>query len=213
MAESKRCYRQFCGLARALDYLGERWTLLIVRDLLLAPRRYSDLLSILPGMTSNMLASRLKQMEQDGIIERERLARPSSALVYRLTPMGMDLEKTIDAVSQWGERFLTTPAEDEHVDFGWVMPRLKNRYRGGYQMPIELRVDGRRYTLDLQPETLRIRERDCIDAELIITGEFANIFELFFGPAHASEVVARGDLVVEGKFGRWPKMLAAFGLR
>jgi DNA-binding HxlR family transcriptional regulator len=213
VSESKRCYRQFCGLARALDYLGERWTLLIVRDLLLAPRRYSDLLSILPGMTSNMLASRLKQMEQDGIIERQRLARPSTALVYRLTPLGLDLEKLVDCATQWGERFLTTPGEDEHVDFGWVMPRLKSRYRGGYQFPIELRVDERRFILDLQPDALRIRERDCPDAELIITGELANIYELFFGPAQASEVVARGDLVVEGKFGRWPKMLAAFGLR
>jgi DNA-binding HxlR family transcriptional regulator len=213
MSESKRSYRQFCGLARALDYLGERWTLLIVRDLLLAPRRYSDLLSILPGMTSNMLASRLKQMEHDGIIEKEKLARPSTALVYRLTALGLDLENLVEAAGHWGDHFLTQPAEDEHVDFGWVMPRLRRKYSGGYRLLIGLRVDERRYTLDLQLDSLRLREGDCTDAELLITGEFHDMFELFFGPASASEVVARGSLAVEGKFGRWPKMLSAFGLR
>ena len=94
---SRRSYDQYCGLARALDVLGERWTLLVVRNLLLGPQRYSDLLRGLPGITTNLLAKRLKEMEAEGLIERASGA--SESVAYRLTPSGQALEPALNGCS------------------------------------------------------------------------------------------------------------------
>src|SRR5712692_11585883 len=88
----RRSYDQFCGMARGLDIIGERWTLLIVRDLLLGPKRYKDLLDGLPGMGTNMLAARLKELEQATIIRRRVLPPPAGSTVYELTAYGRELE-------------------------------------------------------------------------------------------------------------------------
>ena len=82
MASSKRCYKQFCGVARALDVLGERWTLLIARDLLLGSWRYTDLMARLPGITTNLLAGRLRDMEANGLIRKYQQASVGSPHVY-----------------------------------------------------------------------------------------------------------------------------------
>lgn len=82
----RRSYDQYCAVARALDAVGDRWTLLIVRELLGGSRRYTDLHADLPGVSTDMLASRLKDMERDGLVTRRRLAPPSAASVYELTP-------------------------------------------------------------------------------------------------------------------------------
>ena len=92
----RRSYDQYCGLARALDVLGERWTLLIVRNLLLGPQRYSELLRGLPGITTNLLAKRLREMEAEGIIDRTGGATDA----YRLTEVGRSLEPAIHALGQ-----------------------------------------------------------------------------------------------------------------
>ena len=213
MEETRRSYMQYCGVARTLDFVGERWTLLILRDLLLSPRRFTDLIGGLPGLTTNLLSRRLKQMELDGLITKDRLPPPTPAVLYRLAPAGEELAPLIQAACDWGSRFLVGPSADEHRDIGWVLPRLKSRYRGDYQLLVELRVEGRAFRFELTPNELLVHERESPDAELIISGDFSDIHELFFGPATASEIVARGGLVVEGKFGRWPKLLAALGLR
>lgn len=87
----RRSYDQYCPLSRALDVIGERWTLLIVRELLAGPRRYTDLHADLPGVSTDVLATRLKEMEQDGLISRRRLPPPAAASVYELSPRGRDL--------------------------------------------------------------------------------------------------------------------------
>src|SRR5689334_519503 len=98
----RRSYHQFCGLASALDVVGERWTLLIVRNLLLGPLRYSELLHGLPGITTNLLAKRLREMESHGLIERARSSATDSASAYRLTELGAALEPALHALGSWG---------------------------------------------------------------------------------------------------------------
>src|SRR6478672_10521668 len=97
---ARRSYDQYCGLARALDVLGERWTLLVVRNLLLGPLRYSELLRGLPGITTNLLAKRLREMEALGLVERIRSAGGSEA--SRLTESGATLEPAVHALGRWG---------------------------------------------------------------------------------------------------------------
>ena len=103
---SRRSYAHYCPIARSLDVLGERWTLLIVRELLPGPRRYTDLHADLPGISTDVLASRLKEMEADGLVTRHRVAPPTPARVYELTPRGRELLPVLTALSGWGQSLL-----------------------------------------------------------------------------------------------------------
>src|SRR6266540_2044275 len=119
--ERRRNYKQFCGLARALDRVGERWTLLIVRNLLLGPKRYSDLLEELPGITTNLLAARLREMVSTGLVEKRKAAAPVRATVYELGATGRALEPAIMELARWGARFMDGPREDDTMNIAWGM--------------------------------------------------------------------------------------------
>lgn len=113
-----RNYRQYCGLAAALDAVGERWTLLIVRELLLGPRRYSELLADLPGMGTNLLAARLKKLSELGVVERHEAG---SSHDYRLGPLGEGLRAPVLALSSWGVGLLDEPAADMVTRPHWAL--------------------------------------------------------------------------------------------
>lgn len=149
MAEKRRRYQQFCGLARALDLVGERWTLLLVREFLLGPRRYSELLEALPGLTTNLLAARLKAMEDEGFIERIDAG-------YQLTELGAALEPVVMELARFGGRYLGTPKRTDRLDLSWGLLSLKRRYRGGLDLTLALDVDGTWYTLGFEPAWLRV---------------------------------------------------------
>jgi DNA-binding HxlR family transcriptional regulator len=112
---SSRSYGQFCGLARALEIVGERWALLIVRDLLVGSRRFSDLRRGLPKIPTNILSARLKELEQAGVVERRVLPRPAGSIVYELTAHGRGLEASVLALGRWGAQILGEPRPDEIV--------------------------------------------------------------------------------------------------
>src|SRR3712207_8023400 len=97
-----RTYNDRCGVARALDHVGERWALLIVRDLLLGPKRFTDLRRGLPRVPSNVLSARLKELEQSGIVRRRVLPPPAASAVYELTPYGQELEDIVLRLGRWG---------------------------------------------------------------------------------------------------------------
>src|SRR6266545_7978857 len=98
----KRSYEQYCALARALDVVGERWTLLIVRDLLMGPKRYTDLRAGLPGIATDILTARLRTLEEAGFVRRRELPRPAPAIVYELTEPGTELRYVVLALGQAG---------------------------------------------------------------------------------------------------------------
>jgi DNA-binding HxlR family transcriptional regulator len=102
MASAPRTYGQMCPIARSLDVLGERWTLLIVRELLLGPKRFKDLLGELPAMGTNRLSDRLKSLEADGVIAKTTLPPPGEAQVYVLTDLGERLRQPVVSLAQWG---------------------------------------------------------------------------------------------------------------
>ncbi|KJL29049.1 helix-turn-helix transcriptional regulator [Microbacterium azadirachtae] len=118
-------YGQFCGLARAAEIVGQRWTLLILRDLSVGPRRYSDLVAGLPGIPTNTLASRLKELEDEGIVERAAPAGAERSVVYALTPRGQELGPALDALSRWGAGGMRTPREGEIVTTSSITAALR----------------------------------------------------------------------------------------
>ncbi|ORT57659.1 helix-turn-helix domain-containing protein [Streptomyces sp. CB03238] len=115
----RRSYDQYCAAARALDAVGDRWTLLIVRELLAGPRRYTDLHADLPGVSTDMLASRLKDMERDDLVTRRRLPPPASSYVYELTDRGRGLLPVLRALAAWGAPALAEPRPTDAVRAHW----------------------------------------------------------------------------------------------
>ncbi|MCF1510541.1 winged helix-turn-helix transcriptional regulator [Streptomyces glomeratus] len=122
----RRSYDQYCSTARALDAVGDRWTLLIVRELLAGPRRYTDLHADLPGVSTDVLASRLKDMERDGLTTRRRLPPPGAAYVYELTRQGRELLPVIQALGVWGAPALAERRPTDAVRAHWfALPLLR----------------------------------------------------------------------------------------
>jgi len=123
----RRSYDQFCSAARALDLVGDRWTLLIVRELLAGPRRYTDLHADLPGVSTDVLASRLKDMERDGLATRRRLPPPGAAYVYELTSRGRELLPVLQALGTWGEAELGERRPTDALRAHWfALPLLRS---------------------------------------------------------------------------------------
>ena len=119
----KRYDRQYCPIARSLELVGERWTLLVVRELMHGPRRYTDLADGLPRIGSNVLAARLKELEAGGVVEKRKLPPPFASTVYELTPLGRSLRPVLHELARFGARLLGPPPLDALED-GWLVDAL-----------------------------------------------------------------------------------------
>jgi DNA-binding HxlR family transcriptional regulator len=122
-----KSYGQRCPLARALDLIGERWTFLVVRELLLGPRRYTDLLDGLPGVGTNILAARLATLQSAGLVAKRTLPAPTAVTVYELTDAGRALRPTVRALSEWGEQHGAPVTDDQSVRPGWILSSVARR--------------------------------------------------------------------------------------
>jgi len=119
-----RRYGQYCGLARALDVIGDRWNLLIVRQLLVGPARYGQLLDGLPGVATNLLADRLRDLETAGVIKRQ-LADQGNAIVYSLTPWGAELREPIEGLIRWSTPLMVRGPDGDVFRAEWLMVALR----------------------------------------------------------------------------------------
>jgi DNA-binding HxlR family transcriptional regulator len=117
-------YDQYCPIAHALELVGERWSLLIARELLSGPKRYTDLAGALPGIGTNVLAARLKDLEGCGVIAKRKLPPPTPAQVYELTPYGAGLKAVVRELALWGVRSLGAPEDDDELAPDWLVSAL-----------------------------------------------------------------------------------------
>lgn len=133
----KRSYDQACNVARALDVVGDRWTLLLIRELLIGPRRFRDLLAGLPGVGPNLLSDRLKQLQAEGVVERFELPPPASLSVYRLTAKGEALEAVVLELFRWSWTHLDDrePARFSHP--AWTVVALKGLFNPSASLDID----------------------------------------------------------------------------
>ena len=136
-ARNRRSYDQYCGVARALDVLGERWTLLIIRDLLPGPRRYGQLAEHLPGIGTDLLTARLRLLEENGLVERESVGGVGGGITYRLTDAGEQLRPLIAELARVGLRWIEEPAESTaHRDVVWALLTV-SMYLSADEVPAE----------------------------------------------------------------------------
>ena len=191
----RRSYDQYCGLARSLDVVGERWTLLVVRNLLLGPQRYSELLRGLPGITTNLLAKRLREMEAHGLIERD--STDAAAAAYRLTPTGRALEPAIHALGRWGWGKMGKPRSADRRNIEWLLVALRRRYRGGVTLTATIEADGAPYHIVLRGARAEIGRGAAPASDVRVTGKGQDIARLFLdglpGPDPLSVIDVEGD--------------------
>ena len=114
-------YDQYCPVAHALDVVGDRWALLVVRELMQGPKRYTDLADGLPGIGTNILAARLRDLEADGVVGKKILPRPAASRVYELTDYGLELKPVIRELALWGARSLGPPTPEDELFPGWLV--------------------------------------------------------------------------------------------
>ncbi|MCP4805984.1 MAG: transcriptional regulator [Proteobacteria bacterium] len=203
-----RSYSQFCGLARALDVVGERWTLLLVRDLLLGPKRYSDLLAGLPGLTTNLLAKRLKHLVAEGLVEKRTLDHGVTA--YALTTAGLELEPVVMALGRFGGRYMDGPRESDVVDIAWGLVSMKRRYvTGTGHVGIEL--PDRAFHIRFSPEHVDVK-LGRVETPATAHTSVPTLRRLFWMGAGSGELIAAGDLRVEGDPAAWDAFIDGFGL-
>src|SRR4029450_257389 len=126
-----RTYGDGCAIARALDLIGERWALLVVRELLLGPKRYTDLRRGLPNASPNVLSERLRELERAGVVRRRKLPPPAGSRVYELTDWGLELEETVMALGHWGARSPTPPSDAPIVSADSIILALPARFDSG----------------------------------------------------------------------------------
>jgi len=192
-----RSYGQYCSIAKALDVVGDRWTLLIVRELSIRGGcRYTDLKNGLPGIATNLLSDRIRELESAGLIRREDAPPPIATTLFHLTEAGAELEPVLDAIGRWGVRYMSERAAGEQFRGHWfafpVSFFLHDRDPDGPPASIELRAADRPVTVEVSGGSAWLRLGPAAAPDLVLEGEPRLILALFSGHLTAAEVANLG---------------------
>jgi DNA-binding HxlR family transcriptional regulator len=195
-------YRQYCALARALDLVGGRWTLLIVRELRLGPRRFTDLVDGLPGISRKLLSDRLRDLERDGLITRRDLPPPAARQVYELTDDGRDLAAAMAPLIAWGVRRLGEPERGEEFRARWIpvaMLSLADRdAAAGVKETYQYVIGDSAFHFVVDDGSIDVRDGHADDASVVVTTDDETWAEIAFGETTAKKAAASGALRVSG---------------
>jgi DNA-binding HxlR family transcriptional regulator len=197
--DKSRTYGQACPVAHAMDVLGERWALLVVRELRLGPRRYTDLAASLPGIGPNVLAQRLRELERSGVLRRRTLPAPAAAKVYELTPWGAELEPVFAALARWGMR---SPQPLEGVlSPDSVLLGMRTFFRGTepWDAEIEIRLERDVYLLRVAGGAVtELRHGEAPAPDVVLSGGVDALHAVTSGRRSLDDALRAGALTVEG---------------
>ena len=188
-------YGQACTIARALDVVGERWSLLLVRELILGPRRYRDLAAGLPGIPSNVLAARLKDLQAAGVITRRTLPAPTDVTVYELTEAGRALQPALKELLDWGLRYGPEPSRDDAGQPGWALLASAGRPSAlAAGQTCELRVGPESFYLSSDAGKLTVRRGPAPDGDAVVTMSADTFYSLMTGETTVTGAVRHATL-------------------
>jgi DNA-binding HxlR family transcriptional regulator len=192
-----RSYGQLCSIAKALDVVGDRWSLLIIRELMIRGAcRYTDLKNGLPGIATNLLSDRIRELESAGLIRREDAPPPVATTLFHLTDAGAELLPVLEAMTRWGIRFMAEPADGDRFRSQWfTMPAtlfLHDRDPGGPPVSIELRTASDPVVIEVSGGSVTTRLGTAAAPDLVLQGEPLLILALICGKLSAAEVIDRG---------------------
>lgn len=206
-----RSYQDLCGIARALDVVGERWALLVVRELLLGPQRFSEIRRVLAKTSANVVSDRLRELEANRVISRRRLSAPAASWVYELTPWGRELEPIVLALGLWGLRS-PLPPEPSVVGPTTVLLYLRARARVDPAAPatvVGIELDGRRWTARAGAGTLDIHVGDPgSDPDAVIRTDPRTLRALVGAPSRLAGALRSGAATVSGDRAAVRRLLA-----
>lgn len=201
MNKQPRSYNQYCPLARTLDILGERWTLLIVRELLCGSKRFKDLQDALVGIGTNLLSMRLKEMERNALVVRSKLPPPGVAWVYELTELGRGLDETLLAMVRWGIHLLSVPKrENEQTRPHWLLYGMLSAFNPtaaqGISETYEFHVDDEVFHLQVRDGHATGDMSKGHDPSLVWVSDSEHFMAFAFGLASRQQAIDDGVLRV-----------------
>ncbi len=211
---SKRSYNQDCALALSLDIIGERWSLLLIRELLTGPKRFKDLMQGLPSMGTNLLSARLKELEASGVILRGDLPPPAGATVYQLTELGRKLEPAVLELVKWGFHFLGGKRPKGISRPHWTLVAMKAAFlperAEGLTATYELKVDGTLFAIRVDDGRLDIDLGPASDPLARLSTYGAVLSRLGMGQLDPRDAMESGAVRVEGNKKAALRMLRLF---
>ena len=217
-AATTRSYSQLCGIATALDVVGDRWATLIVRDLLLGPLRFIELAEGLPGIGTNTLTARLKQLEETDVVRRRLMPLPDRGTVYELTEYGSELEPILMALGRWGTKSMGRLPPDVVAKSRWLVAAMlafhDETRRIARPTTWELRLNDGSFTVMAEGTNLSVSagEPDSADrADLAITTSDETLHRLLTRQLTPAEAVASGAVMLEGRASALPRLIELFG--
>jgi DNA-binding HxlR family transcriptional regulator len=200
-----RRYEEFCAVATALDVVGERWTLLVIRELLPGPKRYSDLREGLPGIASNLLANRLRALEERGLVARRRLPPPAASTIYELTDVGRGLEPVLLDLARWGSRWMTVPAADTVVRASWFALAVKSLVTplmlGTLRADIAIESGDEFLHLRVADGAVDVMAEPLADPDARLIADPRTLFRIGSGASTIHDEIAAGHASVDGRPG------------
>ncbi|WP_405136450.1 winged helix-turn-helix transcriptional regulator [Nocardia sp. NBC_01388] len=212
---NNRTYGQNCGLARALDILGDRWTLLVLRDLGMGPRRYKDLAAGLPGIGTNLLASRLKGLEEAGLIERTVLPPPAPVAAYALTSAGEELRPVLGQLAAWGFRHGAPFDAEDMTRLEWLIqglfariaPEAADRFGG----VVQFSVGGESAWIGPAADGVRLRPGQAPTLPKIsLNTDVPTLLAVVNNDIDLADAFESGAITVEGNDGELESFISAF---
>jgi len=202
-ADPKRSYDDACGTAHALDLIGERWALLVLRELMLGPRRFSGLKADLPGISGNVLSQRLDDLEARGLVRKLRLPPPASVQVYEATEWGLEAEPIVQALGRWAAR---SPRHDPTLPISGVSillsfrTMLSEKRAKGFDARIGFRFGADHFLGRLRKGSLKIGRGELDRADFIITAAPTALAAVVYGGAPLDMISIEGDLALARRF-------------
>lgn len=192
-----RSYDAYCSVAKALDAVGERWTLLIVRELMISgPSRYTDLLHGLPGIASNLLVERLKDLEEGGIVRREAAPPPIATTLYHLTERGLALKPILQELGRWGAPLMEKPVEGDAFQSHWLVFPMELHLRDNTPkrppIKIELRTGDEPMVVETVNGQIRTHRGSADNPNVVLEGRPGLILGLLTGRLLMDEARRRG---------------------
>ncbi len=201
-------------MAHALDLIGERWALLVVRELILGPKRFTDLRAGLPGISPNVLSQRLEELERAAIVRRRKLPSPAAAWVYELTDWGLQLESVIMALGRWASQSPFLPQGGLNVDSLILSFRtmFDPHAAEGFDASIEMRIGEDRFHAEVTRGQMELLRGSADQADVIIEGDSDTLASVVYGGRKFSDALRSGDLRVEGDKSTAKRFLSLFPL-
>jgi DNA-binding HxlR family transcriptional regulator len=197
----KRSYDDGCAMAHALDLVGERWALLVVRELMLGPKRFTDLRASLPGISANVLTQRLEELEAAAILQRRKLPPPIATWVYQLTEWGLELEPIVKAIGKWAARSPHMP-EGAHMSVNSVVLSFRTMFSaqaaGDLKATLQLRLSGESFRATIAGGEIEIVRGEVARPDATIDGESDALANLVYGARDLDEAMRAGELKVSG---------------